>query len=585
MQFISQQTQLRISPGTCNTGEKKRRRQCCGIGRRVTTAVAATTCVLSLSLVSAFQSSSPFLHHYPLSQQRSSQPSIRRHVVTEPDALLLEALSKNRRSNMNAEIERLYQMSASEDEQFYPYSELQLHQLQLEEEVKRTASDNNDANNKLLQQQQQQEEQQKVVPSRQPVQFRGLSTTARKRKSPPSVPSSRSSTMPGFAAKSDKQRAYADGIRLAERRSGRKFIDTREAKQKSRKANSEAMYHNSVAVPDSMIQFADEIHREDRISRREEIELGTKTQEAVRLQNLYDVLRAKLNREPSDEEWCAAAGKINMEAIKQAIEEGLDAKNKLVTSNLRMVQSVVNTYIRNGLSSQYNAGDMMQEGIIALIRAAEKFEPDRGWKFSTYAMYWVRASVKRSQIYQSRTVTVPQRLHEKYKRLLRIQAELTLELGRKPTRAEMGAVIGMSELQVDRCFEAMQQRCFSLDQKVTNTHKPMQVDSNHELIELIDSKSDSGEYEGLERVFLVEDLIETLHRHLSPEEVELLLLRYGLAETPSNQILNNKQLTIAELSRTVGLKPDKVRRMIKKSLDRLQHVGPEEWAEFQRMFQ
>lgn len=69
-------------------------------------------------------------------------------------------------------------------------------------------------------------------------------------------------------------------------------------------------------------------------------------------------------REPTDEEWCAEAGKINMEAIRQALDEGLEAKNRLVTANLRMVQGVVNIYIRNGLGGQYNAGDMMQEGIM-----------------------------------------------------------------------------------------------------------------------------------------------------------------------------------------------------------------------------
>lgn len=69
-------------------------------------------------------------------------------------------------------------------------------------------------------------------------------------------------------------------------------------------------------------------------------------------------------REPTDDEWCAEAGKINMEAIRQALDEGLEAKNRLVTANLRMVQGVVNIYIRNGLGGEYNAGDMMQEGIM-----------------------------------------------------------------------------------------------------------------------------------------------------------------------------------------------------------------------------
>jgi DNA-directed RNA polymerase sigma subunit (sigma70/sigma32) len=104
--------------------------------------------------------------------------------------------------------------------------------------------------------------------------------------------------------------------------------------------------------------------QEDRITPKEEVELGTKTQEAIRILDVKEKFEERLNRQPTDEEWCAAAGKINMEAIRQALEEGLEAKNRLVTSNLRMVQGVVNIYIRNGLGGQYNAGDMMQEGIM-----------------------------------------------------------------------------------------------------------------------------------------------------------------------------------------------------------------------------
>lgn len=94
------------------------------------------------------------------------------------------------------------------------------------------------------------------------------------------------------------------------------------------------------------------------------------TQEAVQLQNTYEKLKEQLNREPTDEEWCAASGKINIEAITQAMEAGLEAKNKLVTANLRMVQGVVNIYIRNGLSGQYNAGDLMSEGILVSTNVA-----------------------------------------------------------------------------------------------------------------------------------------------------------------------------------------------------------------------
>ena len=172
--------------------------------------------------------------------------------------------------------------------------------------------------------------------------------------------------MPGFqgGTNTENQRAYNRSVRLQEERTGRKYQEGAESKAKRRETYGLKMYQASAAVPDSMLQFAGEIHEIDRITPKEEITLGELTQEAIRLQRIYDGLEEQLAREPTDDEWCAAAGKINMEAISQAIEEGLEAKNKLVSSNLRMVQGVVNVYIRNGLRGQYNAGDLMQEGIM-----------------------------------------------------------------------------------------------------------------------------------------------------------------------------------------------------------------------------
>lgn len=129
-----------------------------------------------------------------------------------------------------------------------------------------------------------------------------------------------------------------------------------------RQLNSESMYRNSATVPDSLLDYARDFHAVSRVTPREEVELGTRTQEAARLQRLHVDLASRYGRDPTDDEWCAAAGKVNAVALREAIEDGLEAKNQLVASNLRMVQRVVNLYIRNGLGSEYNAGDLMQDG-------------------------------------------------------------------------------------------------------------------------------------------------------------------------------------------------------------------------------
>merc|ERR1712232_467454 len=412
-----------------------------------------------------------------------------------------------------------------------------------------------------------------------------------KRKSVKSV--SRSSTMPGLASRGMtlREQGHLDGVRIVEQRTGKKIKETPAAKRIRIKKSGENMYKNSASVPDSLVDFANEIHTIERITPSEEIILGEKTQEAIRLQSLHDDLEVKLERQPTDEEWCAAAGKINLETLRQSLDEGLEAKNKLVTSNLRMVQGVVNIYIRNGLGAEYNAGDMMQEGILALIRAAEKFDPTRGFRFSTYAMYWIRSAVKRSQIIQSRVITVPQRLYENHKRIQRVEKELRGTLKRKPTKKEIGEQIGMSEVQVNRCLTAMAQQCLSLDQDLTNRNKPLTMTekAKDSLIEIVDNKYENGEYMSQRRAFMREDLIRTLNLHLKPEEVRILLLRYGLmdeellkADTPPKK---TGPLTIAEVSSLVGYKPDKVRRMINKSLKQLRSIIGSEWLEYDRELQ
>jgi len=407
------------------------------------------------------------------------------------------------------------------------------------------------------------------------VKANGVNSAQRRRRKG----SPRSSTMPGFrTGMTNREKAYQDGIRLVEERSGKKIshiVNTPEARRKLRVTNGEAMYKKCASVPESLVSFAREIHSIDRISAKEEITLGEKTQEVMRLQSLHNELKSKLRRPPTDDEWCAEAGKINLLALRQALDEGMEAKNKLVTSNLRMVQGVVNLYIRNGLGGQYNAGDMMQEGILALIRAAEKFDPERGFRFSTYAMYWIRSAVKRTHTYQSQATNIPQRMFENHKRLLRVEDEFTKSQGRKPSKKELGLAAGMSEMQIDRCMKVMSQRWFSLDQPIQNRKKPMNGDSNEDtMIDLV-QKSDGGHKQQLRHLFRA-DLIQTLHLHLTAEEVELILLRYGLIDNmPLEYGLG--PLTIAELSRFSGMKPDKVRRTINKCLSRLKVIMDSEW--------
>lgn len=198
-------------------------------------------------------------------------------------------------------------------------------------------------------------------------------------------------------------------------------------------------------------------------------------------------------------------------------------------------------------------------------------------------MYWIRSAIKRDQIHQSRVIQVPQRLQENHKRVLRIRRELAFAMDRPPTIKELSHAVGMPEARLMHCLTCMQQKTYSLDQTIANHKKPFQAENeSNTLYSLVESKTDdSSDISNLEHRLLREDLINVLHRHLSEEDATLLLLRYGVIDGDEPKVKNGLR-TIAEVGKRVGLKPDKVRRTLSRSLNHLQVVIGDEWKEYER---
>jgi RNA polymerase nonessential primary-like sigma factor len=301
---------------------------------------------------------------------------------------------------------------------------------------------------------------------------------------------------------------------------------------------------------DLVRSYLRDIGRVPLLSHEQEITLGRQVQELMALEEQEQELTMRSGGEaPSREEWAKACG-LSERQLKKRLQLGRRAKERMVAANLRLVVSVAKKYTKRNMELL----DLIQEGTIGLVRGVEKFDPTRGYKFSTYAYWWIRQGITRAIAEKSRTIRLPIHITETLNKLKKGQRELSQQLGRTPTVTELAEFVELPEEEVKELLCRARQPV-SLETKV----------GDGDDTELLDLLAGEGELPG-ERVdgeCLKGDL-EALLEQLPELQGRVLKMRFGFN---AEGIGKNAPMSLSSIAKTLGMSRDKTRNLERRALE------------------
>jgi len=293
-----------------------------------------------------------------------------------------------------------------------------------------------------------------------------------------------------------------------------------------------------------------DIGRVPLLSHEQEITLGRQVQDLMVLENIESEIESDLGEKPEISLFAEKVG-MSIVQLKKKLKSGRRAKERMVAANLRLVVSVAKKYTKRNMELL----DLIQEGTIGLVRGVEKFDPTRGYKFSTYAYWWIRQGITRAIAEKSRSIRLPIHITEMLNKLKKGQRELSQELSRTPTLKELSEYVELPEEDVKDLMSKAGQPV-SLETKIGDSEDTI-------LLDLLSNEIDMPS-EQIENDCMKGDL-ETLLEQLPELQNRVLRMRYGMD--------GDDPMSLTGIGRVLGISRDRVRNLERDGLRGLRKAG------------